>query len=114
MSQQPRNDYELAERIARTHECPDCREHSRLVVRRDFVLKRDFAACGGCGRRDGFIRRKSITQIWRENPEAVDPAMAARLADKYHEQIEAVAAGLPEDLAQAVREQYCGIRARKG
>jgi len=40
--------------------------------------------CGICYGTN-LVRRKTVTQIWRENPGAVDIATANRLADKYGE-----------------------------
>lgn len=75
--------YEHACYLERSHYCPDCKDRARIVVRRNFETRRDEAVCGGCGRRECFVKRKSITQVWRENPEAVPVEIANTLARKY-------------------------------
>ncbi|MDP2662226.1 MAG: hypothetical protein Q8R28_15985 [Dehalococcoidia bacterium] len=97
--------------VAANHECPDCLDKSRLAVR--WNGKEDEVVCHGCGRTQGFQWRESLTALWWRNPEALPVAIANRLAEKYREQIEAVAEGLPPELADVIREKYFGLPIKK-
>ncbi len=104
--------YDLAEQTVRTHDCPDC-PRNVLVNRWNRELQHYEAACPNCGRTDGFRRRKSLTAVWRENPDSVPIEVANKMADKHRDEIEAVAEGLPPELAEAVRERYFGPQPKK-
>lgn len=103
-----RTDYDAGQELTRTHECVVCRHLSQLVCAKVPGVPNAFdVRCGKC-RGEQFRRRKSLTALWRENPANVDIATANRLAEKHGADIEAVAAGLPPELAAVVRAHYFG------
>ncbi len=73
--------YEAAQQLAGSHDCPDCRHRSVLVVR--WFQGAYQAWCPRCRRSDGFLRRKSLTQQWKENPESVPLYTANALERKF-------------------------------
>ncbi len=76
-------DYETGERVVRSYRCPDCQNRSMLVNRWNATASSYEVICGGCGRTTGFVREESLTQRWRENPDAVPVHTANALERKY-------------------------------
>ena len=66
-----------------THRCPKCKHRSALVTRWNAAAESYEVACGVCGEDQRFERQKSVTQMWRENPDSVPVHTAAKLEEKY-------------------------------
>ncbi len=88
-----------------TNQCDDCKYTSTLVARYH-SHEQDDVRCGRCGQGERLSKPPSITSLWWKRPDSVPVATANRLADKHRDKIEAIAAGLPEDLADIVRQRY--------
>lgn len=84
--------------LAKTHYCPGCAHKARLIIYRS--NGRDAVKCGGCGRVDGFIKRESMTALWRRNPDAVPIHTRNVLERKY-----GVEAMTEQSLAKADEKQ---------
>lgn len=97
--------------VAQSHECGACGDHSRLAVR--WNGKGDECWCPACGATDGFRWRETTTAQWFRAPESIPVQIANRLAEKYHDEIEALAEGLPPELAEVVRQKYFGLPIKK-
>lgn len=93
--------------IETTYQCHDCGWSSVLVTHWNAAEGSYEILCGTCQRND-LEPRKSLTQLWREDPGSVPIHIANRFADKYRKDIEAVAEGLPDELAKVIREKYLG------
>lgn len=108
-------DLRTAERYARGHRCPDCWPKSLLIAFWDSRANTHAIRCGGCGTTDMglFEKIKSLTAIWRENPDSLPIPMANRFADKYRHQIEAETEGLRPELQTIARERYLGRPPKK-
>ena len=103
-----------AEQLVKTHHCSVCRHKATLVARTvPGDLRRLDVVCGGCGSDEHLQRDKSFTQRWRENPDSVPVHTANKLANKHHTEIEAVAEGLPPELAEVVRGRYFGLPSKR-
>lgn len=94
------------ERYATRHYCPDCPASNRLVVHHDRASKSDYVACNNCGRREGFTRAKTATDIYWEHPDALPLTIQNTLARKHEAKIEASIEGMPVELANKVRQRY--------
>ncbi len=74
-------DYETAQKMAKTHECSTCGYKSSLVVR--FYQGQFDLYCPICKNGEHFAKKKSITQMWREDPGSVPLTIANKLEKKY-------------------------------
>ncbi len=101
-------DRRTAAHYAETHLCPNCGQKSALVVRWSMEAINYEVYCGICKATDGFIKPKSLTAMWRENPESVPVTVANRMANKHRKTIESEIEGLPDDLAATIRKKYLG------
>ncbi|RJQ44387.1 MAG: hypothetical protein C4534_06565 [Gaiellales bacterium] len=73
--------YEEAQKLKKRMECKSCEDKSRLDVR---FLKGSFDLwCPLCGNNTEFREQKSLTQMWRENPDSVPLTVANKLEKKY-------------------------------
>ena len=72
-----------AERYANGHRCEGCGFASHLVVRWSHGGQRWEVYCPPCGNGQRFLRNKSVSELWREHPDAVDIATANKLEAKY-------------------------------
>ncbi len=77
------SDLRTGQRRANSYYCADCGPRAILVVRWNAVENSHEIVCGKCRQGEHFERRKSLTQIWRENPDAVPITMANKLERKY-------------------------------
>ncbi len=72
-----------AERLTKTHHCARCGHRALLVARAVPGRPELDVVCGGCNSDEHLTRSKSLTQIWRENPDAVPVHTANKLEAKY-------------------------------
>ena len=101
-------DRQTADYLTKTHRCPTCQFRSQLIAAWHGATGQYNVRCGVCGQSDDFEPIPSLTQMWRNNPDSVPITIANRLAKRHGRDIEAVAEGLPPELAAGVREKYFG------
>ncbi len=106
-------DKQMAFELAKSQRCIICKWRSQLVARWNGQANSYEVVCGLCGNPDRFEWIPSLTALWRRNPDSIPVTVANRLASRHRADIEAVAEGLPPELAAVVREKYFGPEPRE-
>ena len=99
---------ETAFQLILSHRSATCRWHSALVARWSATASSYEIVCPVCGNVERFEPIPSLTAMWKRDPGSVPITVANRLAKRHRADIEAVAEGLPPELAATVREKYFG------
>lgn len=87
-------------------ECANCRDKSQLVLR--WFQGKYEVWCPVCLNRADFRERKSLTQMWREDPGSVPITVANRLRDKHGgERMTETALAKADERAIAARLDAC-------